>query len=128
MSTEFTVRTALSLLQLKETIIQPNNPLTVELIREQIVLYAPFAQYQYVVSSPQPTQEQLMVVFRNEIKSSLQDYSWAGMWQLQALSTALNVAILSVYPQFNERIRSHFQIIITPLLPHEDRIDVIPIL
>ena len=50
------------------------------------------------------------------------------MWQLQALSTALNVAILSVYPQFNERIRSHFHRIITPLLPHEDRIDVIPIL
>ena len=50
------------------------------------------------------------------------------MWQLQALSTAFNISMWSIYPKYNSRVRPHFQRLNTPLLPYENTLDVIPIL
>ncbi len=68
------------------------------------------------------------MVLENELKDTLCDNSWDGMWQLQALSTAWGMSILSVYPEKYQRIRHIFNRIISPLLPFDTPLDVIPIL
>ena len=125
---ELRVRTALALLQLKDEILKDNQNMVTDLLKEQILLYSPFAETDYRLPSTNPSKEQLAYVFENEVRSTLQNYSWAGMWQIQGLATAINVSIWSVYPMLNLRIRQHFNRLITPILPYGSSIDVLTIL
>ena len=42
------------------------------------------------------------MVLENEVLSTLTNTSWSGMWQIQALCTALQILVLSVYPEANK--------------------------
>lgn len=50
------------------------------------------------------------------------------MWQVQALATALNMGIYSVYPAYNERIRPLFHKLVKPILQIDTTIYILPIL
>ena len=128
LSEELRVCTSLVILQLRDHILNDDNKMVSDLLKEQILLYSPFAQTDYELTKTNATKQQLALVFENELQHTLKNYSWSGMWQLQALSTALNISIWSIYPKYNSRVRQHFQRLITPLLPYENTLDVIPIL
>ena len=127
-SAELRVRTALSLMQLENVILQDGNEMVKELLSEQILLYECFATTNYQLHKNNLTPNQICMVLENEVLSTLTNTSWSGMWQIQALCTALQISVLSVYPEANRNIRHLFNRVVTPLLPYEDNIPCLPIL
>ena len=115
-------------MQLDDIIIQNENQMVQKLLSEQILLYECFATQDYQLSRNKLTREQMCMVLENEVISTLNNFSWSGMWQLQALCTALEVSILSVYPDANRNIRSLFNRVIHPLLPCENNVPLLSIL
>ena len=128
MSSELRLRTALALMQLENIIYQDGNEMVQELLSEQILLYDCFAITDYQLRKNTLTRDEIRMVLQNEVVSTLNNTSWSGMWQIQALCTALQVSVLSVYPDANRNIRHLFNRIVTPLLPYEGNIPCIPIL
>lgn len=128
MASELRVRAALVLLQLKDYFLNKTNPVVHDLIKEQLLLYAPFADHDYRLHTKNVTEAELELVLRNEITSTIQDKKWSGMWQDQALATALNIGIYSVYPAYNEKIRPLFHKLVKPILQIDTTIYILPIL
>ena len=128
MATELRVRTGIALYQMTSLFLDENSVTVENFIKEQILLYAPFANHEYNIGSRNLSKETIEMVLKHEIQDTFKDKCWSGMWQLQGLSTALNISILSMYPQYNPQIRHLFNKVVTPLLPYEETLYMIPIL
>ena len=128
MSTELRLRSAVALMQLESTFMDNNNALISQLIQEQVILYNPFAATDYRLHSTNVSRETISMVLQNEVITSLKDFTWSSMWQIQSLSTALGMSFYSVYPKENSLIRHLFHKIVNPILPHDENIPLLPIL
>ena len=128
MSSELRVRTSLALLQLKDYFMKSDSQAVTDMIKEQLLLYSPYAEHDYRLNNKTVTQNELEMVLINEIHNTVTDKKWSGMWQIQALATSIDMAILSVYPSHNLRIRSLFHKLVTPLFHAGETIHVLPVM
>ena len=116
LSTELRVRAAVALLQLKNEFTNTNSEAVRQLIREQCVLYSPFGIDDHHISQHQISDLQILTVFKTEVVNTLTDRTWSGMWQVIGIATALQMSVISVYPNFNIRIRDVFNTTVQPLI------------
>ena len=65
LSEELRVRTSLVILQLREHILNGDNKMVSDLLKEQILLYSPFAWIDYGLTKINATKQQLALVFEN---------------------------------------------------------------
>lgn len=101
MATELRVRTAVALIQLQEEFTNPTNAAVRELVHEQAVLYSPFGAKDHSVTRDSIYDNEINMVFRDELLTTLTDGAWSGMWQFIGLATAIQMPILSIYPEYN---------------------------
>lgn len=101
MATELRVRTAVALIQLQEEFTNPTNAAVRELVHEQAVLYSPFGAKDHSVTRDIINDNEINMVFRDELLTTLTDVAWSGMWQFIGLATAIQMPILSIYPEYN---------------------------
>ena len=116
LSTEIRVRTAVALLQLKNTFTNTNSGAVRQLIHEQAVLYSPFGTDDLQIGQHQINDAQILTVFNTEVENTLKNSTWSGMWQIIGIATALQMSIVSVYPEYNVRVRGIFNTTIQPLI------------
>lgn len=128
LATELRVRTAVALMQLQNIVLHSQRPMITQLIQEQLVLYDPFASTEYGLNSHTITPNQMCMVLHNEVVSTLNNQSCSGMWQLQALATALGMTLQSMYPNNIANIRSLFNRLVTPLLPYSNSVQSLPVI
>ena len=128
MSSELRVRTSLALLQLKDYFMKSDSQAMTDMIKEQLLLYSPYAEHDYRLNNNTVTQKELEIVLINEIHNTVTDKIWSGMWQIQALATSIDMAILSVYSSHNLRISSLFHKLVTPLFHAGETIHVLPVM
>jgi hypothetical protein len=128
MATELRVRTAVALIQLQEEFTNPSNDAIRQLVHEQAVLYSPFGEKDHSITRDTINDNEVNMVFRDELLTTLTDGAWSGMWQFIGLATAIQMPILSIYPQYNLRQRGLFNKIVQPLIHLEQTMFVLPIM
>ena len=128
MSVELRVRTSLALLQVKDHFINSDSQAVSDMIKEQLLLYSPYAEHDYRNNNNTVSQTELEMVLINEIHNTVTNQKWSGKWQIQALATSINMAILSIYPPYNQRLRPLFHKIVTPLFHDGETVHILPVM
>ena len=108
--------------------MKSNSQAVTDMIKEQLLLYSPYAEHDYRLNYNTVTQNELEMVLIYEIHNTVTDKKWSGKWQIQALATSINMAILSVYPSHNQRIRPLFHKLVTPIFHSGETIHILPVM
>jgi hypothetical protein len=128
MATELRVRTVLAMIGLNDLFQSQTGSLTESLLEEQAVLYAPYGIVQHADLSTTPSREEIANVFIDEVLHTATKNSYAGMWHIHALASAVDMAIWSVYPQYNINIRHVFHKLIQPIVSVSNTVQILPIM
>ncbi|XP_078677726.1 uncharacterized protein LOC144914113 [Branchiostoma floridae x Branchiostoma belcheri] len=112
---ELRTRTVLEMIRNISIYTQQDSNMDLLRAESEIILqnYAPFSANSTDYNTNDPSA--ILALYIEDIKSACIDRSWSNAWHMEALATAIHRPIVSIYPQYNARIRHLFNRTFHPL-------------